>query len=124
LETDKIRGTKIKGLSKNEQEDAAKADQRLENCMLRFEVFELIVGVSEWLLITDYFTNSLGTNSLTVGYSDVFANSLMQKNYMKGKCVIMYPPFCNAKPFIKLAEQADEEEDSNLILLIVPKRKS
>ena len=124
METDKIRGTKIKGLSKNEQEDAAKADQRLENCMLRFEVFELIVGVSEWLLITDYFTNSLGTNSLTVGYSDVFANSLMQKNYMKGKCVIMYPPFCNAKPFIKLAEQADEEEDSNLILLIVPKRKS
>ena len=72
--------------------------------MLRFEVYEWIVGVLGCFTVIDYCTDPLGTNLLTVGYFEVFVNSLMRKNPIKGKKGVINPPFCNAETCIKLAE--------------------
>jgi hypothetical protein len=91
--------------------------------MLRLEAYEKIIKDLGWLPAVDYACDPLGSNALAVGFYDVFSNSLKQKKYMRGKDGVINPPFCSAKPFIKLAEEAFAEDSDTRILLIVPERK-
>jgi hypothetical protein len=73
--------------------------------MLRFKVYDEIIKYLGWLPVIDYACDPLGSNSLSVGYYDIFSNSLKQKKYMKRKDGVINPPFCAPEPFMELSEE-------------------
>jgi hypothetical protein len=113
----------VNKLSFEDHQDGSKADPTLENCMLRPEILDRICEETEWVPVIDCCADPLGTNSVTALYLDVMVDALQQVDAVKGKDLIMNPPFSRQEEFIGLAEQAYEANKATRVVLIAPKRK-
>jgi hypothetical protein len=123
LERSARRMQAVNKLSFEDHQDGSKADPTLENCMLRPEILDRICEETEWVPVIDCCADPLGTNSVTALYLDVMVDALQQVDAVKGKDLIMNPPFSRQEEFIGLAEQAYEANKATRVVLIAPKRK-
>ena len=123
LERSARRMQAVNKLSFEDHQDGSKADPTLENCMLRPEILDKICEETKWVPVIDCCADPLGTNSVTALYLDVMVDALQQVDAVKGKDLVMNPPFCRCEEFIEFGEQAYEADKATRIVLIVPKRK-